>query len=179
MNLDLDAGDVAAAYFKTDRVAVEIAGRAGISAEETRRSGGGLVDSRRQTGDAKSAIGIGDATDDPSDCDSARRPPAAHGDDVDRQVGRRLTAVGVNHAACDGIGFQWRAEVNVYALGAEVGFDVDRLSLFLFDHVRVISLWIANAPAHARPVAPARADQIASRRQTVDSINAAVVGFIT
>jgi hypothetical protein len=89
-----------------------------------------------------------------------------------------LSALGVNHAARGCIGFQRRAQSYVYVLGDGAGLDDDRLRLRLFDRVREISLGITNASAHAGPIAAARADQIASRGQAVDAVNAAIIGFI-
>src|SRR5215813_710124 len=174
MNLDLNAGDVVAADLEIDRIAVKIAGRVGGSAREARCPCGGRITPWHESRDAKGAIGVGNA----ATRAPASWPRAALTSDVNRHAGRRLTAVGVKDATRDGVGFQRRAQAYVNALGDGAGLNDDGLRLRLFDRVRVISQGITNASAHAGPVAAARAHQIVSRGQTVDTVNAAIIGFI-
>src|SRR5262249_24650470 len=174
MNLDLNAGDVVAADLEIDRIAVKIAGRVGGPTGEARCPGGGRITPWHEPRDAKGAMGVGNA----ATSAPASWPRAALTSDVNRHAGRRLTAVGVKDATRDGVGFQRRAKAYVNALGDGAGLDDDGLRLRLFDRVRVISQGITNASAHAGPVAAARAHQVVSRGQTVDAVNAAIIGFI-
>src|SRR5574341_930971 len=153
MDFDFNAGDVVVADLETDRFAVIITVHLSASARKARRSDRGRVSPRCQPRDAKFALFIGYA----AACAPARRA-AAFAPDVDRHAEDRLAAIGVNRAACDGVSFQWRAQADVYALDDSASLDLDDLRLRLFDHVRIKSPGITNAPALARPVAAARAE---------------------